>query len=71
MTMPFSSRIDLLAILQMSLDRALFLYIFLYTRFDRVALELLSQLCKFENSAECSKISFDSDSRQDSLKVYS
>ena len=31
-------------------------------------LELLSRLCKFENSIECSKISFDSDSLQNSLK---
>ena len=41
-------------------------YTFLYTRFDRVALELLLPLCKFENSTECSKISFDFDSRQNS-----
>ena len=63
-----SSRYSLnipLAILQKSLDRALF-YTFLYTGFDRVAIELLSQLCTFENSTECSKISFDSDSLQNS-----
>ena len=35
-----------------------------------MALELLSQLCKFENSTECSKILFDSDPRQNSKKVY-
>ena len=29
-----------------------------------MALELLSQFCTFENSTECSKILFDSDSRQ-------
>ena len=52
--------IDLSTLLQKSLDRALF-YTFLYTRFDRVAFELLSLLCTFENSTECSKISFDSD----------
>ena len=55
--------IDLLAILQNGLDRALFLYIIAH---DRVALELLSQLCKFENSTECNKISFDSYSFQSS-----
>ena len=54
------SRIDLLAILLKSLDRALFLYI-LHTRFDRVALELLSFLYIFENSTKCRKMSFDSD----------
>ena len=57
--------IDLLAILEKSLDRALLLYI-LYTRFDRMALELLSPSCTFENSTNCSKISFDSDSLQNS-----
>ena len=31
-----------------------------------MALELLSQLCTFESSTECSKISFDSDSLQNS-----
>ena len=50
--------IDLLAILQKSLDRALF-DTFLNTRFDRVALELLSLLCTFGNSTKCSKVSFD------------
>ena len=50
-------QIDLLAILHKSLDRA-FCYTFLYTRFDRLALELLSLLCTFENSTDCSKISF-------------
>ena len=48
----------LLAILQRSLNRALF-YTFLYARFDRVALELLSLLYTFENSTKCSKVSFD------------
>ena len=33
-----------------------------YAWFDRVALELRSLLCTFENSTSCSKISFDSDS---------
>ena len=41
--------IDLLTILQKSLDRA---------TFDRVALELRSQLCTFENSINCDEISF-------------
>ena len=45
-------KIDLLAFLQNSLDRALFLCN-LYARFDRVALELLSLLCTFENSSKC------------------
>ena len=49
--------IDLLAILQKSLDRAIF-YTILHTRFDRVALELRSQLCTFENSTNCNEISF-------------
>ena len=49
--------IDLLAILEKSLDRAIFLYN-LYARLDRVALELRSQLCKFENSTNCNEISF-------------
>ena len=57
--------IDLLAILQKSLDRALFLYIFIrVVRLSGVG--LLSLLCTFENSTECSKISFDSDSFQNS-----
>ena len=50
--------IDLLPIQQKSLDRAFF-YTFLYTRFDRVALELLSLLCTFETSTKCTKVSFD------------
>ena len=33
-----------------------------------MALELLSQLCLFENSTKCSKISFDSNSFQNSQK---
>ena len=53
---------DLLAILQKRLDRALFLCV----TFDRVALELLSVLCRFENSTKCSKILFYSDSFQNS-----
>ena len=32
-----------------------------------MGLEHISQLCTFENSTECSKISFDSDSFQNSL----
>ena len=43
-----------------------FFYAILYSTFDRVPLELLSPLCTFENSAKCSKISFDSDSFQNS-----
>ena len=39
-----------------------YFYTFLCTRFDRVALEIKSQLCTFENSTEFSKLSFDSDS---------
>ena len=31
----------------------------LEVRFDRVALEVLSLLCTFENSTKCSKVSFD------------
>ena len=55
--------IDLLAILQKSLDRAIFVYIpFLYARLDRVALELRLQLCTFETSTKSSEISFDPDS---------
>ena len=50
--------IDLLAIQQKSLDRALF-YTLLYERLDRVALELQSLLCTFENSTKCSEVSFD------------
>ena len=53
--------IDVLAILQKSLDRPLF-YTFLNKTFDRLALELLSLLCTFENSTKCIKKSFDSDS---------
>ena len=34
--------------------------VYLYVRFDRVALELPSLLCTFENSAKCTRISFDS-----------
>ena len=34
-----------------------YFYTFLYTRFDRVALELLSLLCAFGNSTKCSKVS--------------
>ena len=54
--------IDLLAILQKSLDRATFLY----TRFDGVASELRSQLCTFENSINCNEVSFDQHSFQNS-----
>ena len=53
-----TTRIDLVAILQKSLDRALF-YAILYARLYRVALEVLSQLCTFENSSNCIIISFD------------
>ena len=53
--------IDLLAILQKSLDQALFFTV-LYARLDRVALEPLSLLCTFENSSECIITSFNSDS---------
>ena len=53
--------IDLSAILQKSLDRAVF-YTILYARFDRVALEVPSLLCTFENSSNCIITSFDSDS---------
>ena len=35
---------------------------FLYARFDRVALELRSQLCTFENSTNCNEISLDPNS---------
>ena len=35
-----------------------------------MALEHLSLLCTFENSTECNKISFDSDSIPNSYKVY-
>ena len=56
-----SLEIDLLAILQKSLDRAIFLYI-LYARLDRVALELLTLLFTFENSTKCNEISFDPNS---------
>ena len=56
--------IELLAILQKSLDRALFLYI--NAGLDRVALELRSLLCTFQKSTNCSKLSFDSDSFQNS-----
>ena len=41
---------------------------FVYTRFDRVALEFLSLLRTFENSAKCSKMSFDSGSFQNIAK---
>ena len=51
-------RIDLLAILQKSLDRAIFCLIS-YPRFDRVALEPRSQLCTSETSTNCNEISFD------------
>ena len=51
----FKITIDLLAILQKSLDRAIFFYTILYARFDRVALELRSQLCTFENSTNWMK----------------
>ena len=54
------SAIELLAILEKGLERALFLCI-LYARFDRVALELLSLLCTFENSTKYYEISFDPD----------
>ena len=60
------SIIDLLAIPQKGLDRALFVYTFFYTRCNRVALKLLSQLYTFENSANCSKMSLDSDSCRNS-----
>ena len=36
-----------------------YFYTILYARFDRVALELRSQLCTFENSTNCNEISFD------------
>ena len=39
---------------------------FLYATFDGLALELLSVLCRFENSTEFSKTPFDSDSFQNS-----
>ena len=58
------SVIDLLAILQET-GSSVF-STFLYLTFDRVALELLSVLCKFGNSTKCSKIPFDSDSFQNS-----
>ena len=61
------SRIDLLAILQKSLDRAIFLYKF-NMRFDRVALQLRLQLCTFENSTNCNEISFDPHSFSEYLK---
>ena len=51
--------IDPLAILQKSLDGAMFFYKILYARLDRVALELRSQLYTFENSTQCNQISFD------------
>ena len=60
-----SAGIDLLAILQRAWIERYF-HTFLFTRFDRVALGLLSLLCTFENSTKCSKISFDSDSFQNS-----
>ena len=54
-------RIDLSAILQKGLDRALFLHF--YTRCSiEWRLKLLSLWRTFENSKTCSKISFDSDS---------
>ena len=58
---PSIQSIDILAILAW-IER--YFYTFLCMRLDRVALALLSLLCKFENSTECSKISFDSDSFQ-------
>ena len=39
-----------------------YFYTILYARFDRVALEVLSLLCTFENSSKCIITSFDSDS---------
>ena len=43
-------------------------YTILYARFDRVALELRSQLCTFENSINCDEISFDPHSFSELLK---
>ena len=63
--------IDLLAILQKSLDRAIFLYNFIREvrkSGGRVALELRSQLCTFENSTNCNEISFDPHSFSEELK---
>ena len=50
--------IDLLAIQERAWIERYF-YTFLYVRFDRVTLELLSLLWTFENSAECSKLLID------------
>ena len=50
--------IDLLAILQRAWIERYF-YTILYARFDRVALELRSQLCTLENSTHFNEISFD------------
>ena len=47
--------VGLLAVVLTSLDQV----IFSNARFDRVVIELLILLCTFENSTECSKISFD------------
>ena len=58
----FKNRIDPLAILKKSCQIERYFYTFLFADFDRVALELLSLLCIFENSTKCIKISFDSDS---------
>ena len=52
--------IDLSAIQQKSLDRALLLYIFI-CEVRLSALELLSLLYTFENSTKCDEISFDLD----------
>ena len=49
---------DLLAILQKAWIERYF-YTVSYTRFDRVALELRSQLCTFETSTNCNEKSFD------------
>ena len=53
--------IDLLAILRKSLDRALFLDIFVHeARLNGVRASII--LCTFENSTKCNEISFDTDS---------
>ena len=53
-----------------SLDRASFLYSFLWGARSSGFIALLSLLCSFENSTKFSKISFDSDYFPNSYKVY-
>ena len=58
---------DLLAILQKSMDRVIFLYNFI--REVRLSgVRARSQLCTFENSTKCTEISFDLRSYSEYLK---